>query len=42
MPPLRLLTAVSAVTLCLLATGGAAGAAGGGDARACPKPGTLF
>ena len=42
MKPIGLLTAVSAVTLCLLAGGGAAGAAGGSGARGCARPGTLF
>lgn len=42
MKPIGLLTAVSALTLCLVAGGGAAGAAGGSGARDCAKPGTLF
>jgi hypothetical protein len=40
--PIGLLTAVSAMTLCLLPGGGAAGAAGGTGARDCAKPGILF
>ncbi|WP_233624852.1 hypothetical protein [Actinoplanes sp. ATCC 53533] len=42
MKPIGLLTAVSALTLCLLAGGGAAVAAGGASARECARPGVLF
>jgi hypothetical protein len=40
--PFGLLTVVSAMTLSLLAGGGAAGAAGGSTARDCTRPGVLF
>ncbi|MGW4946447.1 hypothetical protein ACWEOZ_33235 [Actinoplanes sp. NPDC004185] len=42
MKSIRLLTAVSALTVCLLAGSGAAGAAGASSARDCTRPGVLF